>query len=117
MTPSDTPERRLYFPTPEECGRHTIFPGVHVRTAAADRMMLSLVDLEPHSVVEEHAHPHEQVGMLIAGRAVFTIGGVEKTLQAGDLYRIPGNVRHKVVVLDQPAKALDIFCPVREEYR
>jgi quercetin dioxygenase-like cupin family protein len=80
-------------------------------------MMLSVVDLEPHSVVEEHAHPHEQVGMLLEGRAIFFIGTEQKTLQAGDMYRIPGNVRHKVIVLDQPTKALDIFCPVRDEYR
>jgi quercetin dioxygenase-like cupin family protein len=107
----------VYFPTPEECGRHTIFPGVHIRTCAAEKMMLSLVDLEPNSVVEEHAHPHEQVGMLLEGRAVFYIGAEHKTLGPGDFYRIPGNVRHRVVVLDRPAKALDIFYPVREEYR
>ncbi len=107
----------LYFPTPEECGRHTIFAGVHVRTCAADKMMLSLVDLEPNSVVEEHSHPHEQVGMLLEGEAVFFIGGEEKTLRPGDFYRIPGNVKHKVIVKDRPAKALDIFYPIREEYR
>jgi quercetin dioxygenase-like cupin family protein len=107
----------LYFPNADEGGHHTIFPGVHIRTHAADKMMLSVVDLEPHAVVEEHAHPHEQVGMVLAGRATFFIGNEQKTLQPGDLYRIPGNVRHKVVVLDQPARALDIFYPVREEYR
>ncbi|HJT77287.1 MAG TPA: cupin domain-containing protein [Gemmataceae bacterium] len=107
----------LYFPTPEECGRHTIFAGVTIRTCAAERMMLSLVDLEPGSVVEEHSHEHEQIGMLLQGRAVFTIGGESKTLQAGDFYRIPGHVRHKVAALDEPVRALDIFQPVREEYR
>ena len=107
----------LYFPTTDECARHTIFAGVHIQTYAAEKMMLSVVDLEPHAVVEEHAHPHEQVGMLLAGRATFFIGSEHKTLQPGDLYRIPGNVRHKVIVLDEPARALDIFYPVREEYR
>lgn len=107
----------LFFPTPDELGRHTIFPGVHVRTAAADKMMLSVVDLEPKAVVEEHSHPHEQVGMLLAGKAIFFIGDEQKTLQAGDLYRIPGHVKHRVVVLDEPVRALDIFYPVREEYR
>jgi quercetin dioxygenase-like cupin family protein len=106
-----------YFPTADEFGRHTIFPGVHIHTCAADKMMLSLVDLEPHAVVEEHAHPHEQVGMLLSGRMLFFIGDEQKTLQAGDFWRIPGNVRHKVIVLDEPARALDIFYPVREEYR
>jgi quercetin dioxygenase-like cupin family protein len=107
----------LYFPDPEEHGRHSIFPGVTIRTAAADRMMLSLVDLAPRAVVEEHAHPHEQVGMVISGRAVFVIGGEEKTLGPGDMYRIPGDVRHKVRALEEPVQALDIFTPVREEYR
>lgn len=107
----------LFFPAREECSRHTIFPGVTIQTCAADKMMLSVVDLAPHSVVEEHAHAHEQVGMVLAGRAIFYIGGEEKTLQAGDLYRIPGHVRHRVVALDEPVRALDIFYPVREDYR
>ena len=106
----------LYFPTADELGRHTIFPGVQIQTAACEKMMISVDDLEPNSVVEEHAHPHEQVGVLIQGRVVFTIGGETKTLQPGDMWRIPGGVRHKVVTLDEPARAIDIFTPVREDY-
>jgi quercetin dioxygenase-like cupin family protein len=109
--------RKLYFPTPEDCARHTIFPGVTIRTAAADRMMLSLAELQPRAVVEEHSHPHEQVGMVVEGRALFIVGGEEKELGPGDMYRIPGNVRHKVIALDQTVKALDIFYPIREDYR
>jgi len=107
----------LFFPTPTELSPHTIFPGVHIRTCAADKMMMSLVDMEPHAVVEEHSHPHEQVGMLLAGRATFYIGDEQKTLTAGELYRIPGNVRHKVIALEEPVRVLDLFHPVREEYR
>src|SRR5439155_14971997 len=106
----------LYFPTPGECSRHTIFPGVHIRTCWGEKMMLSYVDLEPHAVVEEHSHPHEQVGMMLEGRAIFFIGDEQKTVGPGDMWRIPGGVRHRLVVLDQPAKAIDIFCPIREDY-
>jgi quercetin dioxygenase-like cupin family protein len=106
-----------YFPTVEECSRHTIFPGVHIRTCAAEKVMISLVDMEPHAVVEEHSHAHEQVGMVLQGRAIFVIGGEQKALGPGDLYRIPGNVRHKVIGLEEPFRAMDIFCPVREDYR
>ena len=106
-----------FFPTADQCSRHTIFPGVHIRTCACEKMMLSVVDLEPNSVVAEHQHPHEQVGMVLSGRAIFFIGDEQKTLQAGDLYRIPGNTKHKVIALEEPVKALDIFYPVREEYR
>ena len=107
----------LYFPADDELGRHTIFPGVHIRTTACEKMSMSVAELEPRAVVEEHSHPHEQVGMVLAGRAVFIIGGEEKTLEAGDLYRIPGGVAHKVVALGESTVVLDIFAPVREEYR
>ena len=107
----------LFFPSADELSRHNIFPGVRIQTCAAERMMLSVVDLEPHAVVEEHSHPHEQVGMLLQGRAIFFIGGEQKTLQAGDMWRIPGGVKHKVIALDEPVRALDIFHPIREDYR
>jgi quercetin dioxygenase-like cupin family protein len=106
----------LYFPTPEDRTRHTIFPGVHIQTCAIEKMMLSVVEIEPHAVVEEHSHPHEQVGMLLQGQAIFFIGDEQKTLTPGDLYRIPGNVRHKVIALDEPVRALDVFSPIREDY-
>jgi quercetin dioxygenase-like cupin family protein len=107
----------LYFPTPDERSRHAIFPGVTVETCSAEKLMLSLATLQPGAVVEEHSHPHEQVGVVLEGRAIFIIGGEEKTLGPGDLFRIPGGVRHKVVALDATVKALDIFYPIREEYR
>ncbi|HTU20337.1 MAG TPA: cupin domain-containing protein [Gemmataceae bacterium] len=107
----------LFFPSAEEMSHHIIFSGVSIQTCAMDKMMLSVVDLDPHAVVEEHAHPHEQVGMVLQGRAIFFIGGEEKTLKAGDLYRIPGNVRHRVIALEEPVRALDIFHPIREDYR
>src|SRR5438552_3640584 len=104
-----------YFPARDELSRHTIFPGVHIATCACAEMMLSVVNIAPRAVVEEHEHPHEQVGMVLSGRALFIIGGEEKTLQPGDLYRIPGHTRHKVIALDEPVKALDIFHPIRED--
>jgi quercetin dioxygenase-like cupin family protein len=106
-----------YFPTTDEFGRHTIFPGVTVQTCAGDQLMLSLVELKPNSVVEEHAHPHEQAGLILEGEALFTIGGEQKLLRAGDMYRAPSNVRHKVEVGGLHTRVIDVFCPVREEYR
>ena len=107
----------LYFPTSSELGRHTIFPGVNIVTCAMDKMMMSYVELQPGAVVAEHSHPHEQVGMMLSGKATFYIGEETRTLQTGDMYRIPGGVRHKVIALEEPVKVLDIFSPIREEYR
>jgi quercetin dioxygenase-like cupin family protein len=106
-----------HFYRVEDCPQHVIFPGVTIRTAWLDRVMTSIVDFQPNAVVEEHSHPHEQMGIVLSGRAVFTVGGESKTLGPGDVYRIPSNVKHKVVALEAPVRAFDVFSPVREDYK
>jgi len=105
-----------YFVSRADCSRHEIFPGVHIFTSAGQQMMLSVVELAPHAVVQPHSHPHEQMGLLLEGELTFTIGGETKTLQPGAMWRIPGGVIHTCVAGDKPAKALDVFHPVREDY-
>jgi quercetin dioxygenase-like cupin family protein len=105
-----------YFIPAGQGSHHVIFPGVSIRTTAAKDMMISVVHLEPDSVVLEHSHPHEQVGYLVSGRLQFTIGGVTKLLSPGDVWRIPSNVKHKVVAIHGPAVAIDCFHPIREDY-
>jgi quercetin dioxygenase-like cupin family protein len=107
----------VYFPTADECSRHEIFPGVAIATCAADKMMLSHVVMEPGATVAEHQHPHEQVGMVLDGEAIFFIGAEQKLMRKGDMYRIPGNVSHRVVALKEGLRALDVFFPIREDYR
>jgi quercetin dioxygenase-like cupin family protein len=105
-----------YFVPAGHGSRHQIFPGVEICTTAGERMMLSVVTFEPGSVVLDHAHPHEQMGMMISGRLEFTVGGVTKVLGPGDLWRIPGGVVHRVRALEGPATALDVFHPIRDDY-
>jgi len=107
---------RAYFVEAGQGSRHRIFPGVEISTVAGHAMMLSLVTFEPGSVVLDHSHPHEQMGMMISGRAEFTVGGATKVLGPGDMWRIPGGVVHRVRALDGPAVALDVFHPIREDY-
>jgi quercetin dioxygenase-like cupin family protein len=105
-----------YFIPAGSGSRHLIFPGVEIRTTAGTNLMLSVVRLEPESVVLDHSHPHEQMGYLLEGRLEFTVGGVTRVLGPGDIWRIPGGVTHRVRALDQPAVALDVFHPIREDY-
>ena len=107
---------RKTFLDKADCSRHTIYPGVQVSAAAGEEMMLSLAEFEPHAVVEAHSHPHEQVGMVIEGRARFYVGDEERLLGPGDMYLIPGGVEHRVVAQEEGCRALDIFHPIREEY-
>jgi quercetin dioxygenase-like cupin family protein len=106
-----------YFLDASDGTHRPLFPGVVAHIVWQDPLMLSDVRLEPHSVVSEHQHPHTQMGMVIEGRAEFTIGGECRVLGPGDMYRIPGGVPHRVVALDAPVRALDVFHPPREEYK
>ena len=106
-----------FFPTRDEHGRHVIFGNIPIVTLAGNQIQLSLVDLPVDGVVEWHSHPHEQMGYVVSGRAKFQIADEEKILHAGDMYRIPGGVRHRVTTLGVPTRVLDVFSPVREEYR
>jgi quercetin dioxygenase-like cupin family protein len=105
-----------YFMPAGSGSRHLIFPGVEIRTAAGTNLMISVVHLEPGSVVSEHSHPHEQMGILLEGKLEFTVGGVTRVLGPGDMWRIPGGVVHGVRTLAQPAVAIDVFHPIRADY-
>ncbi len=98
-----------------QCKRHDPFPGVRMYTTQAEKMTLSVVDLEPHAVIPEHNHPHEQVGYLVDGEFEFIIGGQSHHVTAGQIWRIPGGVPHKVVAGERPARAIDVFFPIRED--
>lgn len=92
-------------------------PGARIRTFWGDNMLLSLVEIDAHSEVPLHTHPHEQGGILVSGELEMGIGGEVKTLQPGDMYLIPGNIPHYAKCNETPALALDVFSPVREEFQ
>ena len=94
-----------------------LLPGIGARTFWGENLMLALVDLAAGATLPNHAHPHEQAGIVLSGELVFIIGGERKLLKAGDLYIIPGGVEHSVQVGAEPAQVLDVFSPVREEYK
>ncbi len=105
-----------YFVDKRDCAHHTIFPGVDIYTTHGQGLMLSLVEFQPGAVVELHSHPHEQMGLMLEGEMRFTIGGEERTIRPGEMWRIPSHVEHMVVAGPQGAKALDVFHPIREDY-
>lgn len=100
-----------------ECVRRQPFPGVEMFTTEAEKMTLSIVEMEPHSVVPEHSHPHEQIGYMVAGRFEFIIGGQSFQVGPGQVWRIPGGVPHKAIAGDEPVRAIDVFYPIREDMR
>jgi quercetin dioxygenase-like cupin family protein len=93
-----------------------IWDGVVCRAVQGDRVTMAVVELEPNSVVPQHQHPNEQLGLVLKGRMTFTIGGEKREVAAGDTYCIPGNVPHEVVTGPDGAVVLDVFSPIRADW-
>lgn len=90
----------------------TILTGLH-----GEKMMMVLNETLPGHTVPLHSHPHEQIGMVYAGKAKLRIGNKEHIVQKGDFYCMPANVPHSDTCIgSEPFVMLDIFYPVREDF-
>ena len=107
----------MYFHDPAERQTKDTAPGVRIRTFWGDRLLLAVVELDAGSEVPSHTHPHEQGGMMLEGDLEMNIAGETRLLKPGDVYVIPGNVEHAARCVGAPARVLDIFSPVREEFQ
>jgi quercetin dioxygenase-like cupin family protein len=96
---------------------HELAPGVRMKPLFGEGAMLNLLDFDARSAVPPHSHPHEQLGLVLEGSLVLAIAGVEHRLVPGSAYQIPGGVEHAAWTEDQPCRILDVFQPVREDYR
>ena len=97
---------------------HELAPGVRMSPLFGEGAMLNLLEFEPGAKVPEHAHPHEQLGMVLEGELVLRIDQVEHRLRPGHGYRIPGGTTHAAWTDEGTScRVLDVFQPVREDYR
>ena len=94
-----------------------IWDGVVGRTVHGDQLTVSVVELEAATVVPEHFHENEQLGIVLQGALRFTVGGESRDLEAGGMWRIPANVPHSVEVGPDGAVVIDVFSPTREDWR
>ena len=91
--------------------------GITGRPLFGQGAMLNLIEFEPGAVVPLHSHEHEQLGIVLRGEQILVIGGVEHALGPLEAYSIPGGVEHSAHCGPEGALVLDVFQPVREDYR
>lgn len=113
-------QRVPFFINLDQAIQFTQFPGLETTILTGlhgEQMMMALNATLPGHSVPTHSHPHEQIGMVYAGKAILRIGDEQRTVQKGDFYCIPANVAHSDTCLgDEPFVMLDIFYPVREDF-
>jgi quercetin dioxygenase-like cupin family protein len=94
-----------------------IWEGVHGRVVHGERITLGVIELDPGSVVPEHRHEHEQLGICLSGSLVFRAGDESRELGPGETWCIRGNVPHEVRVGPGGAVVIDVFAPPRQDWR
>ena len=92
-------------------------PGMRRHVLAhTDQLMLVRHYFENGWVGARHSHPHHQLVYVISGSIRVDIDGKVFDVHAGDSFVVDGDVEHQASALE-PSEVLDVFTPVREDYR
>lgn len=93
-----------------------IWDGVRARAVHGERITLSVVELDAGSIIPEHAHEQEQVGMIVSGSLRFRIGDETRELGPGAAWRIRSQVAHEVQTGPDGAVVVEVFSPPRADW-
>lgn len=100
-----------------EIDQKELLPGFNVRFVHTENMTLAYWEIKAGSVLPEHNHFQEQVAaQVLSGEFELTLEGETKILKQGDLAVIPSNAVHSGRAITD-CELLDVFSPVREDYR
>ena len=94
-----------------------IWDGLLARAVMGEKSTLAVIELDPDVAVPEHAHENEQVGVLVSGSLIFTVGGETKTLGPGETWRILEHVPHSVISGPDGAILVESFAPGRDDWK
>jgi len=93
-----------------------LVPGYHVRLIHSENMTLAYWNIEESASMPAHSHPNEQVVNIIEGTFELNVENRVHIIEHGDVVVIPSNVKHWGKALT-PCRIIDVFHPVREDYR
>ena len=114
---SDVSAAEPQFVRFDDVGAFELAPGVSGRPLFGEGAMLNLIRFEPGAEVPLHSHEHEQLGLVLDGMQALVVGGVAHELGPLEGYVLPGGVEHSAYCGPEGALVLDVFRPVREDYR
>jgi quercetin dioxygenase-like cupin family protein len=93
-----------------------IVPGYRARFIHTEHMTLAFWDVDAGATMPLHRHHHEQTSQVLDGKFELTVGDERKMYEPGTVVVIPPNTLHGGVAVTA-CRLLDIFSPVREDYK
>lgn len=90
--------------------------GLERQMVVGQNIMICRLKIAPFVVTPEHSHVHEQMTLVMQGKAKFILGNEERIVSAGDVLHFPPNHWHGATMLDEEVVLIDIFSPIREDF-
>lgn len=93
-----------------------IIKGFHAKFIHTENMTIAYWRVEKGATLPMHSHIHDQVTNVFEGEFEITVADKTSICQNGEIVTIPSNVPHGGRALTD-CIIMDIFHPVREDYR
>ena len=100
----------------QDISSRLLVPGILAKLVHGDKCSLSIVEIEKGTTMDVHQHMHEQITYILEGQLEMVIGGEKMSMPAGSVHVIPSNTPHGAYATTH-CKVIDIFSPVREDYK
>jgi quercetin dioxygenase-like cupin family protein len=93
-----------------------IAPGFFSKLIHTDNNTINFIEVKAGCSVPLHRHMHQQLSFVLEGVFELTVDGKAQQLDKSQYAIIPPNVEHGGVAITD-CKLIDLFSPVREDYR
>ena len=93
-----------------------ILPGCRARLLHSQHLTFAFWELDAGAIIPEHSHLHEQVATMLAGEMELALAGETKLVLPGQVAVIPPHTKHAVRA-ETACRVLDVFYPIRDDYR
>src|ERR1700744_2746909 len=93
-----------------------IAPGFFSKLIHTETNTINFIEVKAGCSVPRHKHIHQQCSFVVEGEFELTVNDVPQILNTGLFAVIPSEVFHSGRAITK-CKPIDIFSPVREDYR
>lgn len=97
-----------------------VSPGVRRKVYFNDRLTMALIEItdgDKRPAPPAHHHPHDQIGYVLEGRGLVTLGDQTREIGPGGVYVVTSNMIHGVKPLTPRFVLVEAFTPTREDFR
>jgi quercetin dioxygenase-like cupin family protein len=106
----------MAFVDMEAIAEREVVPGYRARFVHSDNVTLAYWTVDAGAALPRHAHPHEQVASVVEGTFELTLGEETRVVGPGGVAVVPPGLPHGGRAITA-CRIIDVFHPVREDYR